>query len=130
MFLTHLLEVGIGVAPFRQHCVVPLEQRCCFPEPIHHIAHDVFGLVEVWFLLKQANSESGGQPGFAGKAVVEASHDLVQRRLTRAIRTDDTDLGPWVEREADVFQDLSVRRIEPAHLVHGENELCTHGGQG
>ena len=44
---------------------------------------------------------------------------------------DDADLGARVEGQGDVLQDLAVRRVEPAHLAHGEDELggVAHGGR-
>ena len=52
LLLADLLEVGIGVAPLRQNSVIALKQRGGFAQAIHDVAHDVFGLVEVWLLLK------------------------------------------------------------------------------
>src|SRR5690606_32894224 len=90
----------------------------------------VLGLVELGFLLEQAHGEALGEAGVAGELLVESRHDAQQRRLARTVGADHADLGPRVEREGDVLQHLAVRRVEPADLAHGEDELGARGRHG
>src|SRR5690606_35412767 len=73
-----------------------------------------------------ADAEPGGEAGLAGEPVVLARHDLEERRLAGTVGAQDADLGSRVERQVDVLQHLAVRRVEPAQLAHGVDELGAH----
>jgi hypothetical protein len=123
-----LLVVRIRVGVQGEDLVVAGEEARHLGHAVHDVAPHVLGLVEVGLLLEEADGEAGGQPGLARVAVVEAGHDPQQGRLARPVGADDPDLGARVERQADVAQDLAVRRVEPTHLVHGEDELRRRHG--
>ena len=123
LLLADLLVVGVGIRVLRQHLVVTGEQRGDLADAVHDVALDVLARIELRLLFEQPDGEPGREPGLARVPVVEARHDAQQRRLARAVRPDHTDLGPGVEGERDVPQHLLVRRMEPADLVHGEDEL-------
>ena len=57
----------------------------------------------------------------------QSGHDLEERGLARAVLADHADLGAGVEGQRDVLEHLTVRRVEAADLVHGVDELGTHG---
>ena len=121
-----LLEVGVGVAPHRQHLVVPLEQGLGLADAVHDVAEHVLRRVERGLLREEADREPGREAGLAGEAVVVARHDAQQRRLARAVGAQHADLGPRVEGEADVREHLAVGRVEAAELVGREDELRRH----
>ena len=72
-----------------------------------------------------ADAHSLGQDGGAVDFPVEAGHDPQQGRLSRAVLAHHADLGPVVERQADVPQhDLFA--IGLADVAHLEDELGSH----
>ena len=123
---TDLLEVGIGVAPHRQHLVVPLEQGLGLADAVHDVAEHVLRRVEPGLLREVADREPRGQAGLADEAVIGARHDAEERRLARAVGAQHPDLGPRVEGQADVREHLAVGRVEAAELVGREDELRRH----
>jgi hypothetical protein len=123
-----LLVVGVGIGPAGHDLVVLAEQRGDLTDAVHHVAVHVLGRVELRLLLEHAHAEAGGEAGLAGEPVVDPGHDAQQRRLAGPVRAQHADLGARVERERDVLEHLLVRRVEPAHLVHGEDELGAHAG--
>ncbi len=95
-------------------------------DTVHHVALDVLGRVELWLLGEVADGEARGQAGLAGVAVVEAGHDLQQRRLARAVDAEHADLGARVERQRDVLQHCLVGRVVTGELV-GRGGIRRHG---
>ena len=128
LLLADLLVVRVGVGVLGEAGVVGLEEPGHGGDAVHDVALHVLGLVEVRLLLEDADAEAGGEACLARVAVVDAGHDPQQRRLAGAVRADDADLGARVEGERDVLQDLAVRRVEPADLVHGVDELRLRHG--
>jgi hypothetical protein len=55
--------------------------------------------------------------------LVQAGHDLEQGALARAVDTQHADLGAREEGQADVLQDLPLRRHDLADAVHGKDVL-------
>ena len=123
-----LLVVGVGIGPAGHDLVVLGQQGSHLADPVHDVALHVLGRVELRLLLQHPHAEPGREPGLAVEAVVDAGHDPQQRRLARPVGAQHPDLGPRVERQRDVLEDLLVGRVEPAHLAHGEDELRAHGG--
>ena len=123
----HFFVIGIGVTPHSHHFFVASEHVANGGHAVHHIAQHVLGGVELRFLLQQSHGEPGGEASLAGVAVVKASHDAQEAGLSAAVRADDPNFGPRIERERDVLKDGAVGRIEPAELVTGVNELVRHG---
>ncbi len=124
---TDRLVVGVRLGPPGHHGVVLVEQVLDLPHPVHDVALDVPGGVELGLLAQVADREAGREARLAGEAVVEAGHDPEQARLPGAVRPDDADLGARVERDRDVFQHRPVGRVVPGKLVRGIDELSRHG---
>ncbi len=68
----------------------------------HHFDDGLFG-VELRVLLQIAHRVARREYHFALIALVDAGDNLEQRRLTRAVQTDDTYLGSVEKRQVDVF---------------------------
>ena len=124
---TDRLVVGVGVRPFGHHGVVLVEQRLDLGDAVHHVALDVLRRVELRLLAQVADRETGRQPRLADEAVIQPGHDAKQARLPCPVRPDDADLGARVERDRDVLEDRSVRRVVAGELVGRVDELCRHG---
>ncbi len=74
-------------------------------------------------LLRQVpDGVPGRQRRLALNVVVEARHDLQQRRLARAVRAEHADLGAVEKRETDVLENDGVGRIDLAEPLHGVDE--------
>ena len=128
LLLADLVVVGVGVGPHRHDLVVPVDEALDVGDAVHHVALDVLGRIELRLLGEVADGEAGGQARLAGVAVVEAGHDLQQRRLAGAVRAEHADLGARVERQRDVLQHRLVGRVVPSELVGLVDEFVRHGG--
>ena len=71
-----------------------------------------------------ADAGALGDPGLAGELLVDAGHDLEQRRLARAVDADHADLGVRVEGQLDVLQDLLAAGIGLGQALHVIDELA------
>ena len=124
---SELVVVGVGVGPTGEHGVVAFEQGGGLADPIHHIAQHVLAGIQLGLLMEHADGETGREPRLAGEAVVLPSHDAQEARLSGAVRAEHADFGAWVERQVDVLEHLSVRRVKPGQVAHREDELSSHG---
>jgi hypothetical protein len=77
------------------------------------------------FLLEIADAGALGDPGLAVILLVEAGHDLEQRRLARAVDAEHADLGVRVERQMNVIEHLPGR-IALGQALHEIDELARH----
>src|SRR5690606_17653327 len=78
-------------------------------------------------LLRQiANAGALRGPCLAGEFGVNAGHNLEQRRLARAVRSQHTDLGIGIKREVDAVEHLLATGIGLGHSVHVIDELARH----
>ena len=69
----------------------------------------------------------GRGPGGAEEVLVDARHDPQERALARAVAAEHADLGPRVEREPDVLEDLLLGdRL--GEVLDREDVLRRHGG--
>ena len=73
---------------------------------------------------------ASGEASFALEAVVEARHDLEQRRLAGAVAAEHADLDAGIEGERDVLEDGFVRGVDPLQLVGLIDELVRHRCEG
>src|SRR3546814_15571296 len=90
-----------------------------FRSPGHHVGdradaiHDIFldrlGRVEFGLLRQIADGDPVTRPGFAGELLVDAGHDLHQRRLAGAVGADDADLRIGIELQAEVVERRLLR---------------------
>ena len=74
---------------------------------LHNFAHGLV-VVEVRVLRQVTHGVAGREYHFALVVVVEAGNDFHQRRLTRAVQTDDADFCAVEKAEVDVFENLLV----------------------
>ncbi len=70
-----------------------------------------------------ADVEARHGDGLALDLLVDAGHDLEQRRLARAVQAEHADLGAGEEGQRDVVQDLPLGRHDLADAMHGEDVL-------
>ena len=91
-------------------------------EAFFDVAADGLFFVERRLLQQDANGGSWLQECFAVVWLVDARHDLQQRRFTGAVRTHNADLGAWVEGHGDVVQDDFFAN-GPADVFHRVDEL-------
>ena len=124
------LVVGIRLGPLRHDGVVRVEQALDLADAVHDVALDVLAWVELGLLAQEADGKSGREARFAGEAVVEPGHDPEETRLAGAVRADDADLGARVERDRDVLEDGSIRRVVTGELVGAVDEFGWHALKG
>ena len=123
------VEVGVFLGIGRIH----LFQARLGGIDLAHAAFDclthVLVRVELRLLGQVSDLQARHRSGFAFDFLVDAGHDLEQRRLARAIETEHTDLGAGEEAQGNVLEDLSLGRHDLADPIHGENVLG-HGSDG
>ena len=105
--------------------VVAIENSLLLGDAEHDVlAHGQSG-VELRFLFEIADARALRDPGLAGVFLVEAGHDLEQRRLTGAVDTEHAYLGVRVKRQMDIIQHLAGR-IGLGQTLHEVDELASH----
>ncbi len=90
-----------------------------------HLAHGL-GLIEHGLLRQIAHLDAGLRARLAFDVLVDAGHDLEQRRFAGAVQSQHADLGAGEETQADVAQNDALGRHDLANPVHGVNELSHH----
>ena len=127
--LSHLghegVEVRVGVGHLGAHLVEALDLGEQVGKGLLDVLANGLVLVERRLLLQDAHGVARGEHGLAVGDVLEAGHDLEQRRLAGTVGTHHADLGARVDAHRDVVEDdLVVDGLAGAdQLVH---ELC-HG---
>ena len=111
--LDRLAELGAHLLEARQ-------QRAGLRDPLLDVAADILLGIELRFLGKVADLETGGGKRLAEEVLVDARHDAEQRRLAGAV-------GAVKEREIDAAQDLPLRRDHLAQVLHDERVFAGHG---
>ncbi len=127
LFRAESFIVGIRLRPAGHHRVVVVEELFDRRDPVHHVALDVLGRVELRFLAQEPDREPGREARLAGEPVVQAGHDPEQARLARPVGADDPDLGARIERQRDVLEDRPIGRVVPGELVRAVDEFMGHG---
>ena len=122
--LCPLLRRLVGVV--HHQFVIAIENGLLVGNALHHVFHDGLVGIEMRLLRQIADGRAFRRPGFTGEFGVMAGHDLQQRRLTRAVRAEDADLGIGVEGEMDVVENLLVP-ISLGEAGHVIDELASHG---
>jgi hypothetical protein len=122
--LGHLVRRLVGVVG--GELVVAVEDRFLRGDALHHVLAHADFLIELRLLRQIADASALRGPGFPGKFLVDPTHDAQQRRLAGAIDAEHADFGIRVERQIDVFQDLSVARIDLGQILHVIDELAGH----
>ena len=122
-----LVEVGIGLGIGRIDLVQPrLGGEHAADALLHRLAHRL-RRVELRLLRQVADVQPRHRHGLAFDVLVQAGHDLQQRGLAAAVEAEHADLRAGEEGQADVLQDLPLRRHDLADAVHGVDVLG-HGG--
>ena len=130
LLLADLVVVGVGVGPLGHHGVVVVNDRLHFGDTVHHVAADRLVRIELRLLCQIADGVASSEACLALEAVVEASHDLEERRLTGAVTAEHADFDAGVEGQRDVLEDRLVRRVDPRELVGLVNKFVRHGEAG
>ncbi len=99
--LGHLVGGFVGV--IGRDLVEAVEERLLRRHAQHDVAAHVERSIELRLLRQIADPDAVGRPGLAGEFLVHPRHDPHQGGLAGAVDADDTDLGPGIERQPDVF---------------------------
>jgi len=87
-----------------------------------HFAHGL-GIVEFGFLFQVTDRITGREDHFTLEILVDTRDDLHQSRFTRAVQTDDTDLGAVEEREVDVVENFFLVGEGLAYADHRKDDF-------
>jgi hypothetical protein len=74
-----------------------------------------------------ADLDAIGRPRLAEEGLVRARHDAQERALACPVRAEHADLGAGIEGKPDALQDLPLGRDDLSEVLHGEDELMSHG---
>ena len=85
----------------------------------------MFGL-EHRFLWDVDTVKAWGQLGRPHEILVLSRHDFEQRRLSRTVGSQHTNLGTGIKRKVDPLQNF-VFAVELPQVLHRENILFAHG---
>ncbi len=99
------------------------------------VAADILRGVELRLLRQVADLGAGERACIAKEIGVDAGHDAQQRRLARAVRPDDANLGARIEGEMDALEDLAGGGHDLSEVAHREDVFAGHraakiGGRG
>ena len=127
--LAHLGEqrvvVGVRLSELGRDLVEAVDHGLGLGHAVLDVLEHRLGLVEHRLLHEDPDGVALHQLGLAVGQLVDAGHDLDQAGLSGAVGADDTDLGPWQERQRDVVEDDLVA-VRLAGLAKGVDEL-SHG---
>jgi hypothetical protein len=115
-----LAEAGIDLVEARQES--PHLAHAFFD-----IAAHVLGGVQARLLGQIADLDAIGRPRLAEEVLVHARHDAQERALACPVRAEDADLGAGIEGKPDTLQDLPLGGNDLFEVLHGEDELMSHG---
>ncbi len=131
--IAHLLHqrVEIGVVPGIAHLgrdrVEAIDEVGGRAGAFLDVLEDVLGRIELGLLLEIADGDIFAGPRLAGEILVDACHDLHQRRLAGAVGADDADFGALIELQVDVAQHrLGSAGEGLGHVLHDEGILGGH----
>ena len=123
------------------HQLVGIVLAELFGDRVELVDHDLFGTgrgdvvehvfrgVEFRLLRQVADLDALGGPGLADEVLIDAGHDAQEGRFTRAVDTDDADLGIRQEVQVDVFKHLLAAGIGLGEALHVKDELGTGHGR-
>ena len=114
-----LAEAGIDLVEARQE-----------PPHLAHaffdVAPHVLGRVQARLLGQIADLDAIGRPRLAEEVLVTPA--MMRRSvLLRPVRAEHADLGAGIEGKPDTLQDLPLGRNDLFEVLHGEDELMSHG---
>ena len=110
--------------------VEAVEQCLGLGDAVLDVAAHVLGLVQVGFLLEQADGGARRELSLTVELGVEPGHDPQQRRLAGAVVAEHADLGAGEEGERDVLEHRLIRRVDARETVHREDVLRGHSHAG
>ena len=124
--LAHLghegVEVGVRVGHLGRNLLEPCELRLDVADGLLDVLANRLVLGERGLLEQDPDCGSLGEVGVTVVRLVEPSHQLEHRRLTSAVRSDNTNLGAREERQRDIVENnLVTHRL--SDVVHGVDEL-------
>jgi hypothetical protein len=122
------LFVGNGLRHLGADFLEPLEQRAALRDSLFDVSTHVLCGIERRLLRQVPHSRTLRRPSFAEKLLLDPGHDAEQRRLPCAIGAEHADLRARQEREPNSFEHLTVRGIDLAQVLHGEDELLGQSG--
>ncbi len=128
--LHQLVEIGVllGIAHLGRNGVEAVDHVGDVARSVLDVFQHGLAGVELRFLRQIADGDVLARPGLALILLVDAGHDLHQRRLAGAVGTDDADLGALVELQVDVVQHRLLGAGEGLHQVlHDISILGGHG---
>ena len=132
--LAHLLhqrvEIGVvlGIAHLGRDGVEAVDHVGDFAGAVLDVLEHILARVELRLLRQIADGDVLARPGLALEVLVDAGHDLHQRRLAGAVRADDADLGAVIELQVDVVEHRLLGAGEGlGHVLH---DKCILGGHG
>ena len=106
------VHVGVGFGEFLVDRVVAGQQVHDRLDAFAHDLEDGFVGIELRLLLEEADGVALAHGDLADVVRVHAGDDPEQGGFARAVQAEHADLGPVVEAERDVLQDLAVRRVD------------------
>ena len=120
--------IGCLIGVVGRNLVEAIEQSLLFRNPIHHIAADILGGIELRFLRQITHPDAVSGPGLAGKILVDPGHDPHQGRFAGAVDADNADLGAGIKRQPDVLENLAPAGIGLRQTFHHKHILrACHG---
>ena len=103
-----------------------LEQAARLRDAFLDVAEDVLRRVEPRVLGEEPDARALGRERLAGEVLLDARHDLQQRRLAGAVQAEDADLGSGKERQIDALENLALRRHDLPQIDHRVDVLVRH----
>ena len=116
------VEVRVGFGHLHTDLVEAFHLRLDVGHGLFDVLLNRFALRQWRLLQKNADGGSLGEVGLSVVRLLQPRHHLQQRRLTRAVRTHDTDLRAGEERQRDVIEDQFLARSF-TDLLHRVDEL-------
>ena len=127
--VTHLGEQGVvvrvGVGELLGDLVVAVELALDLVDGLLDVLEDRLALGQRRLLLEHADRRAGVDDRVAVVGLLQAGHDLEQRRLAGAVGADDADLGAVQEGQGDVVEDDLVA-VGLADVAERE-DVISHG---
>ena len=127
---THFLHQRVEICVLRRirhdhaDLVEAIELVRGFARAVLHILKNGLGGIELRLLRQIADADILARPGLAAIFLVDAGHDLDQRRLADAVGADDADLGTAIKLQIDTVEHrLGGAGKALGHVLHDESIL-------
>ena len=132
VLVEHALHLALGeaFAKLEIQLVEPLEQGARICHALLDISEHVLRRIEHGLLREVPDADSLGGSRLASRGFLDARHDAEQGALSGAVQPEHTDFGAREKREPDPLQNLAVRGIDLAEVLHREDVLMSHAFRG